>query len=297
MDKNSSASDWAKLAARFGTAKGDEVEFLNPPDTIPTGLHKLDRDYLNGGMVPGVYTVMAEPGTGKSALALQVAMNVASQGGRVLYLTAELTRNECVARAASSLSATPGSRVPAFSWSDWESMGRDEEGRKHGQDAIRQLHAICPGLVLADTLRIGDADAIDAVAQDAKRAGLQLLVVDYLQAIEPPHIEGATQFEGISSVCRIFTALAKDLHIPVLLISSMGRAAQASGPDTIGGGYGTSRIEYDAQAQMRLTKTAETFDGGCVVMLHVTKNRRGPRTFGQGIELSFDGAHNRVTDW
>lgn len=297
MNKNSIANDWAKLAARFGTAKGDEAEFLNPPDTIPTGLHELDRHYLNGGMVPGVYTIMAEPGTGKSALTLQVAMNVASHGGRVLYLTAELTRNECVARAASSLSATPGSRVPAFSWSDWESMGRDEEGRKQGIEAIKQLHRVCPGLVFADTLGIGDADNIDAIAQDAKDAGLQLLVVDYLQAIEPPRVEGATQFEGIASVCKLFTALAKELRIPVLLISSMGRAAQASGPDTVGGGYGTSRIEYDAQAQMRLTKTAKTFEGGRVVKLNVTKNRRGPITPGKGIELSFDGAHNRVTDW
>ena len=297
MNTSSVTNDWTRFAARFGTPKGDVEAFLNPPDTIPTGLHELDREYLNGGMVPGVYTVMAEPGTGKSALALQVAMNVAGQGGRVLYLTAELTRNECVARAASSLSATEGSDVPAFSWSDWERMGRNEEGRKHGQDAIRQLHTICPGIVFADTLGIGDADAIDAVAEEAKAAGMQLLVVDYLQAIDPPHVEGATQFEGITSVCKLFTALAKELQVPVLLISSMGRAAQASGPDTVGGGYGTSRIEYDAQAQMRLTKTAETFEGGRVVKLHVTKNRRGPITPGKGIELAFDGAHNRFTDF
>lgn len=294
---DNTTNSWAQFTTRFGTPRGDVDAFLNPPDTIPTGLHGLDRDYLNGGMVPGVYTVMAEPGTGKSALALQVATNVAGRGGRVLYLTAELTRNECVARAASSLSATKGSSVPAFSWSDWERMGRNEEGRKQGIEAIKQLHHVCPGLVFADTLGIGDADNIDAMAQDAKDAGLQLLVVDYLQAIEPPRVEGATQFEGIASVCKLFTALAKELRIPVLLISSMGRAAQASGPDTVGGGYGTSRIEYDAQAQMRLTKTAETFEGGRVVKLHVTKNRRGPITPGKGIELSFDGAHNRVTDW
>lgn len=294
---DNATNSWAQFTTRFGTPRGDVDAFLNPPDTIPTGLHGLDRDYLNGGMVPGVYTVMAEPGTGKSALALQVAINVAGRGGRVLYLTAELTRNECVARAASSLSATKGSSVPAFSWSDWERMGRNEEGRKQGIEAIKQLHRVCPGLVFADTLGIGDADNIDAIAQDAKDAGLQLLVVDYLQAIEPPRVEGATQFEGIASVCKLFTALAKELRIPVLLISSMGRAAQASGPDTVGGGYGTSRIEYDAQAQMRLTKTAETFEGGRVVKLHVTKNRRGPITPGKGIGLSFDGAHNRVTDW
>ncbi len=295
MDTNSTANSWTRFAARFGTPENDTEAFLNPPDIIPTGLHKLDKEYLNGGMVPGVYTVMAEPGTGKSALALQVAMNVAGKGGRVLYLTAELTRSECVARAASSLSATKGSRVPEFPWSSWERMGGDEEGRERGREAIRQLHTICPGLAFADTAYIDD---IDAVAEDAKGAGAQLIVVDYLQAIEPPRADVATEFEGIASTCKLFTAIAKDLRIPVLLISSMGRGAQSSGPDTIGGGYGTSRIEYDAQVQMRLTKTAETFEGGCKVELSVTKNRRGPSTLGRKpLELSFDGAHNRVTDW
>ena len=297
-------SEWLEFAGGFGSIEEDRRQFLDPPTIVPTGFGELDRRYLNAGMVPGVYTVMAEPGAGKSALAIQVALSVAKAGGRVLYLSAEMERSQCVARAASNLAFAEGPGSNTFRWSDWERMGRSESGRVVGLAALERLHERCPGLVFADRWGLdgesgGTVEDAGAVAARAKALGMDLLVVDYLQALEPPaEYEGDT-FGAITSVTKVLTGLARRLRVPVLLISSMGRAARKlDAGETIGGGYGSSRIEYDATAQFALEKTGESADGCPVVALHITKNRRGPLTpKREGIRLVFDAEHNRLSEF
>ena len=61
---------WLAFASKFGTPEEDELGFIEPPRVVPTGIPSLDA-YLVDGMAPGVHVLMAQPGAGKSALALQ----------------------------------------------------------------------------------------------------------------------------------------------------------------------------------------------------------------------------------
>lgn len=74
-----------------------------------------------------------EPGAGKSALALCIAVRAAISGRRVLYASLEMNRSECVARCCSMLS-TSGGREP-FRWCDWERLGVEASARR--DDAVR----------------------------------------------------------------------------------------------------------------------------------------------------------------
>jgi DNA repair protein RadA/Sms len=65
----------------------------------PTGVGELDR-VLGGGLVPGSVTLVGgEPGIGKSTLLLQMAGRMAAAGSRVLYVSAEESKQQVRLRA------------------------------------------------------------------------------------------------------------------------------------------------------------------------------------------------------
>ena len=76
----------------------DQVE-VGAATRIPTGLSELDR-VLGGGLVPGSVSLLGgEPGIGKSTLLLQMASAMAVAGHRVLYVSAEDSRQQVRLRA------------------------------------------------------------------------------------------------------------------------------------------------------------------------------------------------------
>ena len=73
----------------------------------PTGIPELDR-VLGGGLVPGSVTLLGgEPGIGKSTLLLQAMASVASDGTRVLYVSAEESTQQVRVRAERLGALTP----------------------------------------------------------------------------------------------------------------------------------------------------------------------------------------------
>ncbi len=305
-EEGSVFNDWEELAGFFGTPEGDESEFLNPPKLTPTGIARLDRDFLRGGMAPGVYVLMAEPGAGKSAAAIQISLNVAGRGGKVLFVTAEMTRQQCIARACSSLSAE-GGRAGSFEYGDWESMGAEEKGRRKGLAAMKLLRERCPGLVFADLEGVreltgseGSAEDVAELARAAAELGLDLLVVDYLQWLPSPTEDGRPVYQDeltcIKASSRTLCDAAKELRIPVIAVSTMGRAARRSKEADLSGAYGSSGIEYDATGVWQLKRgeeQAEDANGAKELELFVLKNRRGRSN--DELTLWYDAPHNRVT--
>lgn len=66
---------------------------------VDTGIGELNR-VLGGGLVKGSLTLISgEPGIGKSTLILQTAANIASRGGRVLYVSGEESEEQIKLRA------------------------------------------------------------------------------------------------------------------------------------------------------------------------------------------------------
>lgn len=313
MGKNDT---WEEFSARFGSYEADALAFADPPRVIPTGLPSLDA-LLVDGMAPGVHVLMAQPGAGKSALALQVSMNVASHGGRILYCSLEMTRQQCLARCCSSIAkGTPG--LTDFYWSGWERMGRQAKNEASryrfpddlsrleflsAQPAVMALCALrsdCPGLAFADGGEVDGITALSQTVREASEAGLDLLVVDYLQRLRPPEsAREGDRYRQVTEVSGALTAMTKALRVPALVISSMNREAMNSDRPTIGGARGSGDIEYDAVTlwQLRRGREPPLEDGSRVVELHVTKNRRGPVTDdSEPLRLLFDGKHNSFSE-
>jgi DNA repair protein RadA/Sms len=110
----------------------------------PTGVDELDR-VLGGGLVPGSVTLVGgEPGIGKSTLLTQVAASTAGAGERVLYVSAEESRQQVRFRAERI-----GALVDGLYLSSESVM----------QEVVGQLDEVKPSLLVVDSVQtILDAD-------------------------------------------------------------------------------------------------------------------------------------------
>lgn len=287
----------------------DELDFADPPAIVPTHMGALDG-VLSGGMAPGVHVLMAQPGAGKSALALHVAVLSAKARHRVLFASTEMTRQQCIARC-SALVAHGSADLADFDWGDWERMGevaRAElhryqlEGTDMAHDALSRFPAVramrrlaheCPGLAIVDDEKVASVEALVTTAGIMRAAGMDLLVVDYLQRLRPPDdLRDADQYRQVSETSKSLASVARDLEVPVLVVSSMNREAAASRRGTMAGARGSGDVEYDAVTIWHLVRTDERTEAGeRLLELNVMKNRRGPTT-DEPLRLWFDPRHN-----
>lgn len=304
--------EWERFAASLYDPEQDELDFADPPTVVGTGVPSLDS-VLMGGLAPGCHVLMAQPGAGKSALALHVAMCVAAQGGRVLFASTEMTRQQCLARLSAAVAhSTPG--IPDFYWSAWEQMGRnarremmafeldaqgklDYLGNFAAIRALRELRRACPGLAVSDDGRVASVSALRETCEEGRKAGMDLLVVDYLQRLRPPEgCEREDQFRQVTETSRALMDMARELSLPVLVISSMNREAMRSKEASMSGGRGSGDIEFDAVSIWQLMRDGEDEGANQRVTLHVTKNRRGPTTGEHPLRLLFDTRHNAFSE-
>lgn len=173
-------------------------------DTVPTGFPTLDR-LLGGGFRRGDLIVLGgDVGTGKSALALAIALRAAEDSHAVTYLSGEMSPN----RVNERLLAIEG----RASIDSMRSGTMDEETRASlGAVALRKPHM----LPVIRSMPQEGSDTLDAEAKrDPKPA---LLVVDSLQ-----HIHGAgAPAENNAQAVLALKELAMRNHLAVLVTAHL----------------------------------------------------------------------------
>lgn len=256
------------------------------PLAFPTGLTDLDR-VLNGGLQEGrVYVLAARPSVGKSSLALQIGLHSAKDLNRgVLVLSQEMPAEEVADRALSNLGRVDYGEMQRGQLSD-HSWG----GLSHATEVFGKLPIWIDDQA---ALTIGD---IRAKAFALRREGLKLLVLDYLQLCagqaKGKNVNRNTEIEEIS---RGLKALAKQLRVPVLVLSQLSREVEKRGsPEpTLGDLRDSGAIEQDADAVLGLWFARQWSDRK-VMALTVLKNRQGER--GARIPLEFFGQYQLWRD-
>ena len=184
--------------------------------TLSTGFPELD-DVLGGGLAAsGLTTIAARPSVGKTTVGLAIASNVARAGGRVLFISLEMTRNQLWARrlaARAGISATRllNGNIPEDDGTTWKLIGR-------GVSELSREHLI----IWDKPCRIGDIELKVRAA-----APLDLVVLDYLTNITDEKGEAGNPYVSSSNKCRRLQALASATEVPVLMLSQLNRAADA----------------------------------------------------------------------
>jgi replicative DNA helicase len=224
---------------RFSDALKDAVDLASKAyqrDGHLSGLASglVDLDQLMGGLQASDLVIIAgRPGMGKTALATNVAYNVAAEyrgkprpdgsietvsGGIVGFFSLEMSAEQLATRVLSEQTEIPSSRIRRgdISESDFAKLA-----------AAAQVMQSIP-LYIDETGGISIAQLAARARRLKRQRGLDMMVVDYIQLLS-----GSTRraMEGrVQEVTEITTglkALAKELHVPILALSQLSRQVES----------------------------------------------------------------------
>ena len=238
---------------------------------VSTGYTELDK--LLSGLQPSELLILAaRPSQGKTALALNFAENISIRAGNpVAFFSLEMSKESLLQRLVASVA-----QIDAHKF---------RSGHLSREDWRRMTEAL--GTISSAPLWIDDAGStsvleIGAKARRLKREkGLSLVVVDYLQLIT-----GRGRFsnrqEEVSSISRGLKGLAKELQIPVLVLSQLTRAPEREerGPQ-LSDLRESGAIEQDADVVMFIyrphwSKMEASPEERDQAEVQVAKQRNGP---------------------
>ena len=181
---------------------------------VSTGLTDLDRMTL--GLAKGwLYLLGARPGTGKTALAGQVALHVGEHHGPVVFVSMELSEIDLAVRFVSVLTNIPkerlvtGALAPAAAEQVLEIMERLERSRVH--------------IIYEAGFTSGDVRALALQVQATESQQPALVLVDYLQLLRDEEGDGRSRERNVSAAARALKALAQELQGPVLALAQFNR--------------------------------------------------------------------------
>lgn len=250
---------------------------------IPTGWSKLDH-LLSGLQASDLVVLAARPSMGKTAIALNIAQNIAIDHKKsVGIFSLEMAKEQLVDRMFASLLQVNSHdlRTGNLAESDFDRMG----------GVIDQLSKA--NIFIDDA---ADCTALDIRAK-ARRLqmehGLDLIIVDYLQLMRGSNPMNRVQ--EISDITRSLKAIARELHIPVLALSQLSRNVE-NRPTKIpqlSDLRESGSIEQDADVVMMLYREEmydEETDRQGIADIFIRKHRNGP--VGK-VELYFDKAKQR----
>jgi replicative DNA helicase len=179
---------------------------------VPTGFDKLDELLL--GLQPGaLHVIGARPGMGKSALALNIAVNVARSTMRpVIFFSLEMSAYELSQRVLASEASVPSEvlRGAAPNERQWTEIGR----------AVGRLDI---PLVIDDS-PMTSVGSMRARARRTRLAqgDLALIVVDYLQLMGGDVKVENRQLE-VSDISRNLKLMAREFDVPIIALSQLSR--------------------------------------------------------------------------
>lgn len=184
---------------------------------IETGFDEFD-DMTGGLHASELIILAARPSMGKTALALNIAEHATiHQNAPTLFVSLEMSSIELGDRLLCSASRVNSSRL--------RNGSIDNEERAK---LIAKAAEISGAPLFIDDSPSRTMTEIAANGRRLKRReNLAMIVIDYLQLIEPDNSRDPRQ-EQVSKIARRLKRLARELEIPVLCLAQLNRQAEAS---------------------------------------------------------------------
>ena len=248
---------------------------------VRSGFPGLDS-LLAGFQKSDLIILAARPSMGKTALALDIARQTATQYGTpVGIFSLEMSSQQLVDRMLAAQS-----RVDAWKLRTGK-LRADEEFNKI-RDALDVLSS---APIYIDDQPANNILKMRSVARRLKHEhGLGLIIVDYLQLMLPSTSRIAdSQYQQITEISRSLKTMARELDVPVLALSQLSRAVeQRRGRPRLSDLRDSGSIEQDADVVMfihRDDKYNENSEKPNIAEILIEKHRNGPTG---KVELYFD---------
>ncbi|HEX3727216.1 MAG TPA: replicative DNA helicase, partial [Pirellulales bacterium] len=193
------------------------MKHQNPIGGLETGLADFDREV--GGLHDSELIILAaRPSMGKTALALNIAEHATVElGMTTLFVSLEMSRMELADRLLCSRARING-----------QSLRNGAITTEERQRLVAKSAELSQAPLLVDDTPSRTMTEIAAAARRLKRKNdLRLIVIDYLQLIEPDNPRDQRQ-EQVAKIARRLKGLARELKVPVLCLAQLNRQAEAS---------------------------------------------------------------------
>lgn len=195
-----------------------KIELLFEQKRFITGVATgfADIDQMTRGLQPGdMVIVAARPSMGKTSFVLNVAQHVAREHP-VGFFSLEMSKESLFVRML-----TTESRIDGFRLMSGAIGQKDYGALSHALETLSALR-----LFIDDTAGIGVMEMRAKARRLQAEHGLKLLVIDYIQLMT-----GRGRFENrqleLAAISRSLKQLAKELNIPIVVLSQLSRAPEA----------------------------------------------------------------------
>ena len=240
-------------------------------DSITSGLNKSDLIIL-----------AARPGIGKSSFAMNIATNVARRyDTQVAVFSLEMSKEQLALRVLSSESLVESGKLRSgmLTPDDWSMLVK-------AADQLSKMQ-----IFIDDTANI---TVMQMKAKLRRMKNLGLVVIDYLQLMSSGRrIEN--RVNEVSEITRGIKIMAKELNVPVILLSQLSRSSEQRKDDhrpMLSDLRESGSIEQDADLVWFLYRDhiyhpeTSPAEAECIV----AKNRHGETTT---VHMRWDGEHTR----
>lgn len=276
ISRNRKTTEFRKIQDVITKVQSDlEILAENKGKTtgIPSGLWDLDN--LTSGFHPHqLIIIAARPAVGKSALALNMAINAAKSTKKAIAIfSLEMPSEQLVSRMLSSVGQIAGNKL--------QTGKLDNEDWKRVNEAMSQLSDT--NIYFDDSGSITTSEIKTKCRRlTTKGEGLGLIIIDYLQLISgSSKASGASRQQEVSEISRNLKTMAMELEVPVIALSQLSRGVEKREDKrpVLSDLRESGAIEQDADivAAIHNPATEPTMDDAPVpIELIILKHRNGP---------------------
>ena len=183
---------------------------------IPSGFVDIDR--LTAGFHENqLIIVAARPAMGKTIFALNVAVNAALNGKSVAIFNMEMDAVQLANRILSSVGQIEGRKFLSgnFNNNDWTRLNEAISQLEDAKIFINDMTESTIGAIRSKCRRLASSEA-----------GLDLVIIDYLQLVSGGKNYGANRQQEVSDISRALKLLALELHIPIIALAQLSRSCE-----------------------------------------------------------------------
>jgi replicative DNA helicase len=205
----------AEMSALLGEVVNDiEARMLKGGAISGLSTGFTDLDEMLDGLKDGDLIILAgRPSMGKSALALNIAENVALADKPVMVFSLEMSDKQLIKRSLSSVGRINNKVLDSgrLTDEDWDRV----------TNALGKLHRA--PLIIDQTPALTAGQMRARARRQMRRGGLSLIVIDYLQLMSG---KGENRHQELSAITKALKAMAKTLCVPVICLSQLSRKVE-----------------------------------------------------------------------
>ena len=245
---------------------------------VPSGFASLDR-LTAGWQKTDLIILAARPSVGKTAFALNLAMNAAMNPGKpfpVAVFSLEMGAGQIVKRMLSAVTDVSMENITRGKMAEHEFIQMSQRMTKLAQAKI----------FLDDQAALNIFELRAKARRLKQKHDIQMIIIDYLQLMQGSVEKGGNREQEISKISRDLKALAKELEVPIIALSQLNRSVETRKESKIpqlSDLRESGAIEQDADLVMFLYRPeyhgisndamGETIEGE--TQIHIAKHRNG----------------------